>query len=197
MYMGVNYMKIENDYPKIKKQVNKFLIFRRICLLVFVASIVVCGIVNLAVGGKVWMLYVLGAEIIFYFAFLNKPLIDNTFVKRLTYLVFIICAYLYLINIIEDEHWSYFVINIISFSLIIIQLLMFFLEFKLQKKKFMPLFLTSIGSVIFCILSITKVVKINWAIIVLGSLGLLVLLILFIFYRKTIVQDLKRYYSTK
>lgn len=190
-------MKIENDYPKIKKQVNKFLIFRRICLLVFVASIVVCGIVNLAVGGKVWMLYVLGAEIIFYFAFLNKPLIDNTFVKRLTYLVFIICAYLYLINIIEDEHWSYFVINIISFSLIIIQLLMFFLEFKLQKKKFMPLFLTSIGSVIFCILSITKVVKINWAIIVLGSLGLLVLLILFIFYRKTIVQDLKRYYSTK
>ena len=190
-------MKIENDYPKIKKSVNKFLIFRKVILIIFLISIVSSTIINLSIGGKMWMLYVIGGEIIFYFAFLNKPLIDNTLVKRITIIVLIACAYLYLINIIEDEHWSYFVINIICFSLIIIQLILLLIERKLQNGKFIPIFVCSICSVIFCLLAVTKVVKINWPIIVLGSLGLFVLLILFIFYRKPIINELKRYYSIK
>lgn len=190
-------MKIKNDYPKIKKKVNKFLIFRRIMLLLFLVSIIVCTIVNLSVGGKKWMLYVIGAEVIFYFAFLNKPLIDNAFVKRFTEVVFIVCAYLYLIDLIEKTSWSYFVISIIAFSILIFQLLLFFMEYKNQKKKFMTMFLTAVCSVIFCVLAASKVVKINWPVIVLGSLGVLVLLILFIFYRKPIINDLKKYYSTK
>lgn len=190
-------MKIENDYPKIKKEVHKFLTFRKITLIIFLLSIIICTIINLSIGGKKWMFYVLGGEVVFYFAFLNKPLIDNTFVKRFTVVIMIICGYLYMIDIIENTNWSYFVINIISFCLIIIQLLLFFIEMKSQKKKFIPLFLTSIGSVIFCILAVANVIDINWPIIVLGSLGLLSLIILFVFYRKTIIKDLKKYYSVK
>ena len=190
-------MKIENDYPRIKENIKKFLVFRKITLILFLISIIVCVIVNLSVGGKNWMFYVIGGEAIIYYAFLNKPLVDNTFIKRFTVVSFIICAYLYLIDVIEQTSWSYFVIGIITFSIIIIQLLLFFTEFQNKNKKFIPLFFTAVGSIIFCILAISKVVEINWAVIVLGSLGLASLIILFIFYFPIIKSELRKYFSIK
>lgn len=190
-------MTIKNNYPKIKKEVNKFLIFRRIMLIIFLISIITCTIVNISVGGKKWMFYVIGGEIIFYFAFLNKPLIDNTLIRRITIVVMIICAYLYMIDILEKTSFSYFIINIILFSIIIFQLVLFLSEFKLQRKKFIPLFFTAIGAIIFCILALTKVVKLNWPIIVLGGVGLLSLIILLIFYHKRVFKDLAKYFNIK
>ena len=190
-------MKVEINYPKIKKEVNKFLIFRKIMLIIFLISIITCTIVNLSLGGKKWMLYVLGGEIIFYFAILNKPLIDNTLIKRITIVVMIVCAYLYMIDIIEETSFSYFVINIILFSIIIFQLIIFLSEFKLQRKKFIPLFFTAIGAIIFCILALTKVVELNWPIIVLGGVGVLSLIILLVFYHKRVIKDLTKYFSIK
>ena len=190
-------MKIENDYPRIKKRINRLLIIRRIILLVFLISIITVVTVNLAVGGKLWMFYVLGAEVIFYFAFLNYPLIDNSLIKRLTVVLFMICAYLYLIDFINKTKWSYFVIGIVAFSIILIQLMFFFIGFNNQKRKIIPIFLTLIGSIIYFALSILKVVKINWPIIVLGSLSLATLLMLFIFYYKIITNELKKYFNVK
>ena len=185
-------MKVEINYPKLKKEVNKFLIFRKIMLIIFLISIITCTIVNLSLGGKKWMLYV-----IFYFAILNKPLIDNTLIKRITIVVMIVCAYLYMIDIIEETSFSYFVINIILFSIIIFQLIIFLSEFKLQRKKFIPLFFTAIGAIIFCILALTKVVELNWPIIVLGGVGVLSLIILLVFYHKRVIKDLTKYFSIK
>jgi len=190
-------MKIENDYPHIKTKINKFLLTRKIILLLFLISIITVVIVNFAVGGKLWMLYVIGGEVIFYFAFLNYPLVDNSLVKRITVTLLLICAYLYLIDFINDTKWSYFVIGIVAFSIILIQLLIFFLGFNYQKKKLIPLFITSIGSTIYFILSLFKVVKINWPIIVLGSISLATLLMLFIFYYKSVTMELKKYFSLK
>lgn len=195
--MEVKIMKVENNYPKIKKEVDKFLIFRRIMLIIFLVSIITCSIVNLSVGGKKWMFYVLGGEIIFYFAILNKPLIDNTLIKRITIVIMIVCAYLYMIDIIEETSFSYFVINIILFSIIIFQLILFLSEFKLQRKKFIPLFFTATGAIIFCILALTKVVELNWPIIVLGGVGLLSIIILLVFYHKRVIKDLTKYFSIK
>jgi len=190
-------MKIENDYPKIRGKINKLILVRKIILLIFLISTITVVIVNLAVGGKLWMLYVIGAEVIFYFAFLNYPLIDNAFVKRITVVLFLVCIYLYLIDYINSTKWSYFVISILAFSIILIQLLIFFLRFNYQKKKLIPLFITSIGSIIYFILSLFKVVEINWAIIVLGSISFATLLMLFIFYYKTIIIELKKYFNLK
>ena len=190
-------MKMEIDYPRIKTKINKFLLIRKILLLLFLVSIITVVIVNLAVGGKLWMFYVIGGEVIFYFAFLNYPLIDNYLVKRVTVTLFLICAYLYLIDFINHTKWSYFVISILAFSIILIQLLIFFLGLSYQKKKLLPLFITSIGSTIYFILSLFKIVKINWAIIVLGSLSLASLLILFIFYHRSVTIELRKYFSLK
>ncbi len=190
-------MKIENDYPKIKTKINKLLLVRKIILLLFLISIITVVIVNLAVGGKLWMLYVIGGEVIFYFAFLNYPLVDNSLVKRITVTLFLVCAYLYLIDFINDTEWSYFVIGILAFSIVIIQLLIFFLGINYQKKKLIPLFITSIVSTIYFILSLFKVVTINWPIIVLGSISLAALLILFIFYYKSVTIEVRKYFSIR
>ena len=190
-------MKIENDYPKIKKKLNKFIFIKKIILLLFLISIITVVIVNLTVGGKLWMFYVIGGEIIFYYAFLNYPLIDNALIKRLTVVLFMIAAYLYLIDFINKTKWSYFVISILAFSIIFIQLLFFFIGNNYQKRKLMPLFVTSVCSIIYFVLSIFKIVKINWAIIVLGALSLLAILVLFIFYYKSVTNELKKYFSLK
>ena len=110
--MEVKFMKIENNYPDIKKKVNKFLIFRKIMLIIFLIASVVSIIVNLAVGGKKWMFYVMGGEAIGYFAILYNPLIDNTLLNRITVLMFIICAYLYLIDWIEKTSFFDFLFRI-------------------------------------------------------------------------------------
>ncbi len=190
-------MKIENDYPMIKAKINKFLLIRKIILFMFLVSTITVVIVNLAVGGKLWMLYVIGGEVIFYFAFLNYPLIDSSLVKRVTVTLFLICAYLYLIDYINDTKWSYFVIGIVAFSIILIQLLIFFLGINYQKKKLIPLFITSIISTIYFVLSLVGVVKINWPIYVLGGVSLGALLILFVFYYKSVTIELKKYFSLK
>lgn len=190
-------MKIENDYPPVKKTINKFLIFKRIVLIIFLISIIVSVITNLLLGDKLWMFYVIGAEFVFYFAFLSKPLVENTFVRKVTLVVLAVCAYLYIIDLINKTNWSYFVISIISFCIIIFQLLLFFIEHKQQKKKFITMFLTAIGSIIFFILAITRVVEINWPLIVTGTLGVVTLIILLLFNRKIIIEDLKKYFSVK
>ena len=190
-------MKIENDYPNIKKGLNKFLLMRKIILFTFLLSIIVVVIINLSVGGKFWMFYVIGAEIIFFYAFLNVPLIDNAIIKRITVVLFLICSYLYLIDRLNHTKWSYLVICILGFSIILIQLFFFFLGIKYQKRKLIVLFTTTIGSIIYTILAILKVFKLNWAIIVLGSLSLTILLMLIIFYRKLFTNELKKYFSLK
>ena len=88
-------------------------------------------------------------------------------------------------------------IDIILFSIIIFQLIIFLSEFKLQRKKFIPLFFTAIGAIIFCILALTKVVELNWPIIVLGGVGVLSLIILLVFYHKRVIKDLTKYFSIK
>ena len=188
-------MEVKNNYPRITRKLSKFIIFRRVTLLIFLVSVVVCTIINLSVGGKLWMLYTIGAEIIFYLAFLNKPLVDNSFVKRFTTVVLIICAYLYLIDIIEKTNWSYFVITIIGFGILIIQSAFFFSARKNQRKKFMPMLFTAVGAVIICVLAIVKVLEMKWSVIVLGSLGFALIIIMFTIFKKTIISGLRKYFN--
>ncbi len=195
--MEVMNMNIENDYPKIKKRVNKFLLFRKIMIIIFLFSFLVALIVNLSVGGRLWCMYILFGELLFYFAFLNKPLIDNVFIKRISLLLLIVMGYLYTIDKINDTSWSFIVIDILCFSLLILQLLFFVINYHYYKNKIIIIFFTSIFSCLFCLLGIINIIPLNWALIVTGSIGLFNLIILFTFYYKNTILELKKYFSLK
>ena len=190
-------MIIDNDYPKIKKRVSKFLLIRKIILIIFLIAFITCLIVNLATGGRLWSMYVLFGELVFYYAFLNKPLIDNVLTKRILVLVIIIIGYLYTIDKINETNWSSLVIEVISFSFLILQLIIFFSNYEYHKNKIILMFFTSIFSCIGCLLGIIGLYPINWALIVIGSIGLFNLVILCTYYFKTTTLELKKYFSLK
>lgn len=190
-------MNLENDYPKIEKKLNRFLLIRKIMLIIFFLAGLTCMIVNLSMGGYKWFFYVIFGEIILYFAFLSKPLIDNILIKRLSILFLFIILYLYVINRLNSTNWSSLVNNILGFSLLIMQLLFFFIDYHKHKNKIVLMIITSIVSCIFCLLAILKVISINWAVITTGSIGLFTLLLLFTFYFKTTVRELHKYFSIR
>ncbi|MBR3131127.1 hypothetical protein IKG31_00955 [Candidatus Saccharibacteria bacterium] len=190
-------MKIKNSYPEIKKKINKFLLIKEIIVIIFAITFITSLIVNLSTGGKLWSIYVLFAEIIFYFAILNRPLIDNVMIRRVSLLAGIVMAYLYTIDKINNTDWSYIVIDILIFSLLIFQLVLFFVNYDHHKNKIIVMLLTSLASCLFCLLAITGVIHINWAIIVTGSIGLFNIIVLFTFYFKTTILEIKKYFNTK
>ena len=190
-------MVINNDYPKIKKKVSRFLLIRKIVLSIFLIMFTASLIVNLTTGGRLWSIYVLFGELIIYFAFLNKPQIDNILLKRLLILIVIIIGYLYVIDKINDTNWSILVIEVISFSFLSLQLVLFFLNYEYHKNKIIIMFFTSTISCIGCLLGIVGLYPVNWALIVTGSVGLFNLLLLFTFYFKTTCLELSKYFSIK
>lgn len=190
-------MKINNTYPHLKKRISKLLLTRKIILILALIAVAVCTIVNLCTGGKLWLLYVIGGFIILYMSFLRQPLIENTFMKRFTVVIFIICGYLYLIDWLEKTNWSYFVIIIISFSVLIVQLITFLSLYDLQKKQVIPIFLTCLGSLVLMFLALFGVISLNWPIIVLSSLAIFILLLFFTIFKSNIKKELKKYFYLK
>ena len=65
--MGVMNMIIENDYPKIKKKVSKFLLIRNIILITFLIAFIVSLIVNLTTGGTLWFIFICRINILLCF----------------------------------------------------------------------------------------------------------------------------------
>ena len=197
MYMEVINMKLENDYPLIYKKINLFLKVRKIIIILYLIALVASVTTNLIVGGKLWCIYVLGGELITYYAFFDRPLINNVIVKRITILLFIIILYLKAIDLVNSTNWSYLVIDIITFSLLLLQIIFFFVNYEQHKNKIILMFITSFCSVIFCLMAILKIFPINWAVIVTGSIGLFTIILLLVFYLKATILELKKYFSLK
>ena len=103
--------------------------------------------------------------------------------------------YFLLIDYINQTNWSYFVNDILVFSLLIIQIILFFINYEYHKKKIIIMLITSIVSCLICLLGIIGVIKINWAIIVMGSIGLATIILLLVFYGKTTLSEIKKYFS--
>lgn len=190
-------MKIEYDYPLIYKKINRFLKFRKIILIIYAISLIISIIINLLVSGYLWFIYVLGGELITYYTFFHKPLISNVFIKRISIIFLVVILYFIMIDYVNETHWSSFVNDILVFSLLIIQFLLFFINYEYHKKKIIIMLVTSIISCILCLLGIVKVINLNWAIIVMGSIGLFNIIMLFTFYYKTTINEIKKYFSLK
>lgn len=188
-------MKLENDYPKVHKDLDKIRITKRIFIIVSSIGIFVSVLLNIILKNY-WSLYVIGGVSIAYLALFSKPLMENNFIKKITYLFILIGGYLYIIDFLNKTNWSYLVINILVFSLLIIQFV-YFIGGLEGKRKIIPMMFTSILSCVFCLFAIIGLFKMNWAIIVLGSVGLFNLLFLFTFNFKKTILELKKYFTLK
>ncbi|HPE15222.1 MAG TPA: DUF6320 domain-containing protein [Bacilli bacterium] len=190
-------MKINSCYPSIEKKIKQeYKIYNIVCLMLTFSALT-CIIINISVGGKPWSLLVVGGGIIFYLIFVYKPLIDNLFIRRFTYTIFAICGYLYLIDYVEGTSWSSYVIKIICFSVLIVQTIFLFTFYNKQKVQMIPIFLTTILSIIIAILALCGLIILNWPLIVFGSIGTALLIIFFTILRKNFIKELKKYFYIK
>ncbi|NCA96272.1 MAG: hypothetical protein EOM74_04760 [Methanomicrobia archaeon] len=190
-------MKYKVTYPTPKKKLILKIEWRWTILALLWAGAISTGIINLAVGGDPWSLVVIGGEYLFYRVFLRQPLVENSQIGKLTDAILSTCLYLILIDVIYGDGWSVSVVPILTFSLLIIQGLVFFLFYRRQRKNFMPLYWVTIGGLVAIISALIGFPKINWPIIVTGSLAFLILIISVIALRKPIWTELKKKFHTK
>ena len=190
-------MIIKHSYPNLRKEMNIFFFLKFLFSILCLISIIVCTIVNIIFNEYPWVLYVIGGEIIFYYIFFRKDLIDNTIIKRIIQIVIAICIYLKIIDLINHTTWSWFVDSIILFSLLILQLLVYIIGIKVHRRKIIPLFGLSIASIIIGLLGVFKIIRLTWPIIVLGSLGTIIFIVLITFYNKTTCTELRKYFNIR
>lgn len=182
-------------YPKIEPKKNARLIARHVANLALFLGVLAAGIVNLCVGGTPWFFYVLGGSVVFWTAFLYHPLVEYTFLRKFTAVLLAACGYLILIDYLSgDPHWSLLVVPIVLFSLFIVNLAIFFGQFKRQKRNIFSIywiFLVSLAAVIASACNLFSL-TFSWPIIVLAALdGLLLVLSIFVF-RQPLWRELQK-----
>ena len=190
-------MIIKHSYPNLKKEVNIFFFIKFLFSILSLISIIVCTIINIIFNNHPWVLYVIGGEILVYYIFFRRDLIDNSNIKRTMQVVIAVCIYLKIIDMINDTTWSWFVDSIILFGLLVIQLLIYLIGIKIHRRKIIPLIGLSIASMIIGLLGVLKVIRLTWPIIVLGILGTIIFLVLVTFFHKTTFKEVKKYFNTR
>jgi hypothetical protein len=136
-----------------------------------------CLTVNLLTGGMAWSLIAIGGLCVAWVAFVYRPMVEHTLIKKLSDISIAVCLYLFLLDAILEQGWSDFVVPIVFFSDLLLIGFIYLAFFKKQKRNFMPLFELILGGLVSILLSLIGMHGTDWPQIVVGgvSLGLLVL----------------------
>lgn len=158
----------------------------------FLLAAYTCLIVNLSTGGMPWSLIVIGGLCVAWVAFVYRPLVENTLIKKLSDVTIAVCFYLFLVDAILQQGWSNIVVPIVFFSDLVLIGFIFLVFFKKQKRSFMPLFELILGGLIAILLSLTGVQTLNWPRIVVGSVSLGLLVLSVALFPKDMVRELRK-----
>lgn len=158
----------------------------------FLFSGYTCLIINLLTGGGPWSLIVIGGLCVFWIAFLYRPLVEHTLIKKLSDISIVVCLYLFLLDSILQEGWSVYVVPIVFFSDLIFIGGIFLLFFQKQKRNFMPLFELIVSGLVASLLGILGFAHISWALIVVGGVSLVLVVLSFAIFPKEILLEMKK-----
>ncbi|MCL1854628.1 MAG: DUF6320 domain-containing protein [Clostridia bacterium] len=185
-------IEIHRIYPKYK--VNGFFRRNRLDLLrsAFLLAAYTCLIVNLFTGDMSWSLIVIGGLCVAWVAFVYKPLVENTLIKKLSDVSIAVCLYLFLLDAVLQQGWSIIVIPIVFFSDLVLIGFIFLVFFKKQKRNFMPLYELLLGGLVAILLSLTGVQTLNWPRIVVGSVSLGLLVLSVALFPKDMAKELRK-----
>ena len=151
-----------------------------------------CLLINLLTNPWPWSLIVIGGLCVFWIAFIYRPLVEHTLIKKLSDISLSVCLYLLLLDRLVGGDWGGLVVPIVFFSLLTAIGAFYLLFFKKEKRNFMPLFELLLGSII----AVTGVLvifhELNWAQIVLASLSLGLLLLTGILFPKEMTLELRK-----
>ncbi len=185
-------LEIHRIYPE--KKASSFFTRNKQNLLrsAFLITGYTCFIVNLLTGGMPWSLIVIGGLCVAWIAFVYKPMVENTLIKKLSDISIAICFYLFLLDAILEQGWSSFVVPIVFFSDLLLIGFIYLAFFKKQKRNFMPLYELILGGFVAVLLSLTGLRTLNWPQIVVGSVSLALLVLSAILFPKDVIRELQK-----
>lgn len=185
-------MQVHRTYPEHKER--SFLKRNRQDILrtAFVLSGYTCLLINLLTGGIPWSLIVIGGLCVVWIAFIYRPLVENTLIKKLSDVSIVVCLYLFLLNAILHHGWSDFVVPTVLFGNLIGIGVYYLLFFKKQKRNFMPLLELTLGALISVLCTLVGFRTLNWPQIVLGSVSLGLILLVGALFPKAIIKELQK-----
>ena len=158
----------------------------------FVLAAYACLIINLLTGGVPWSLIVFGGLCVVWIAFIYRPLVEHTLIKKLSDISIVVCLYLFLLDAILQHGWSDFVVSIVFFSDLVLIGLIYLVFFKKQKRNFLPLYELIFAGLIAVLLSLTGLQAWSWPRIVVGGVSLGLLAIGVVLFPKDILQELRK-----
>ena len=151
-----------------------------------------CLFINLFAGGMPWSLIVIGGLGVIWIAFIYRPLVENTLIKKLTDVTIVVCLYLLLLDMVLGGEWSTLVVPIVLFADLAAIGSFYLLFFKKEKRNFMPLFELLLGGLIVVLLTLATDHTLGWPLIVLGSVSFGMLVLSFILFPKQIALEIRK-----
>ena len=188
-------MKIKITYPELSRQNRWFYKMRNIMRYVIIFAAIACSITNLAVGGKPWAVVVLWSLCSFWNLFLNPNQIEFNFLSQIAKTLYYVCILLILIDVCLVRGWAHFVVPIVGFAGLILSSVFLLLDIHQQMKNSMPLIWIIAVSLAATIYSIISSPKVEWPMIVLGSVAGTILLLMLIFHKQFINELKKRFHT--
>jgi len=151
-----------------------------------------CLFINLLTGGMPWSLIVFGGLCVVWIAFIYRPLVENTLIKKLTDVTVVVCLYLLLLDAILGGEWSTLVVPIVLFADLAAIGFFYLLFFKKEKRNFMPLFELLLAGLFTTLLTLAIDRTLAWPLIVLGSVSFGMLVLSFILFPREVALEIRK-----
>ena len=151
-----------------------------------------CLVVNVCVGGIPWALAAVGGLMVVWIAVFYRPLVENTVIKKITDVGAAVCLYLFLLDWIFGGGWSGFVAPIVLFADLVVAGTYFLAYFKKQKRNFLPLFELSLGGLVAIFCGLVGWSRLDWPLIVVGSVSLALVLATVAFHWREIRVEFQK-----
>lgn len=185
-------MKININYPTIKKPTFHFENLRIILGTLMIPAALACVIVNLCIGGPAWSVVVIWSEIAIWRIFLSPDLLEFNLISQTIKPVFYAVILLALIHLLIVPTNASFIIPIVVFGALLTTTVFLFIDTKTQMHNIMPMFWAIFFSILVFILALCGVIRLTWPMIVLGCVAIGITLICIIRFKFELIEELKK-----
>ncbi|MBE7062317.1 MAG: hypothetical protein E7390_00810 [Ruminococcaceae bacterium] len=181
-------------YPKFRKGGHWFFFWRKIAILVLWAGIMASGIVNLAVGGTPWAVYVLLGSYAFYEILLSLETAERSLIRRIVSGSYAVCFLLLGIAYITDSGtWARdLVVPLVLLAALLSAAALYFSDYRRFSAQCLPVLGLSLLSVTAGILGLFHILPMRWPLISLSSTALAVFVGSICTFRRSLWMEVKK-----
>lgn len=186
----------QTRYPFIETQQLIKNDIRRWSFFCLIGALGICGIVNLCLGGRPWVLLVAIGEYIIFTAFLSKESIESTILKRLVSIMYAVLAIL-LVSAWWGSKNMHVGFPMTTFGMLCLCGAIYLWRYRNNRTSPLPLLIFLVTSMLDSLTGIFLPWGLNWPRIVLLSTSVFLILLTLVLFRKAIVVEMRKRFSVR